>query len=297
MNKKTGVIAAVVSAVIFGFVPILGKLSFDGGSNAVTLTFLRSTISLPLLFAILLVKKIPVGLSKSETRDILIYGIFGSAATMLLLSESYHYIPAGLATTLHFIYPAVVVLADVLIFKSKLGKGKIIALMLVIAGILLFLSIKSGVSLPGMLLAAGSGLTYSFYIIGIERSSLSGMHYFKLSFYLCIIAAVLSCIMGLYSGSLTFALTPSAWLYSAVISLSVSVGAISLFQIGVVRVGAPTASILSTLEPITGVVMGALILGENIPPVHLAGTLLIFSGVVTAAVTQFKTQEPAGQQI
>ena len=46
------------------------------------------------------------------------------------------------------------------------------------------------------------------------------------------------------------------------------------------RIGPTQASLLSTLEPVVTVALAALFLGENLPPVALAGGALILAAVV-----------------
>ena len=55
-----GIIFTAASAVIFGFTPILARISYDGGANGITMTFLRCLLSLPILFLILKIKGIPL---------------------------------------------------------------------------------------------------------------------------------------------------------------------------------------------------------------------------------------------
>lgn len=58
--------------------------------------------------------------------------------TTVLLYLSYNYQPVGLSTTLHFIYPAAMALGCILLFKEKLGRVKLFALVLSMAGVLFF---------------------------------------------------------------------------------------------------------------------------------------------------------------
>ena len=41
------------------------------------------------------------------------------AATSMLLTLSYLYIPSGMATTIHFLYPVLVTLIMILLFKER----------------------------------------------------------------------------------------------------------------------------------------------------------------------------------
>ena len=60
-------------------------------------------------------------------------------------------------------------------------------------------------------------------------------------------------------------------------------GSDRLFQLGIRYTGASTAAILSTLEPITSVILGVLVLGELFTARKIAGCLCILLSVVLIA--------------
>ena len=71
-------------------------------------------------------------------------------------------------------------------------------------------------------------------------------------------------IFGIGTGELTLTtLTPQAWFISTVFALLCTVVALSLLQIGIKHVGASTAAILTTFEPITSIICGVLHFGRN----------------------------------
>ena len=51
MNFIKGTIFTIISAFVFGFTPILAKFTYDGGNNAITLTFLISSLFLKAPFS------------------------------------------------------------------------------------------------------------------------------------------------------------------------------------------------------------------------------------------------------
>jgi drug/metabolite transporter (DMT)-like permease len=72
------------------------------------------------------------------------------------------------------------------------------------------------------------------------------------------------------------------WL--AGIAVVSTVGAVSLFFAGLKRVGPTTASILSTAEPVTTVVLAFLAFGESLGPVQLAGGSLVLAAALVLSV-------------
>ena len=294
-NAKKGIVFVIASAFIFGFTPILTRMTYDEGANSVTMVFLRAVLAAPLLFAIMKIRKIPFAVSRAEAHDLLLSG-FSFAVTVILMYNSYAYIPVGEAVTLHFIYPTAVSLGCVLFYKEKLTKTIIIALILSIAGVSMFSgnmsfdNMKSGGSL-GFMLALASGFTFAFYMIYVDKSSLRQIPTTKISFAISITAAFCSGIYGLggFGGGLTFGLSAKGWLYAWIVALLVSFVAISLLQAGIKYVGAPTAAILSTFEPITSVLCGTFFLGESFSLLKVIGCACIIASVILVAMGYTKT--------
>ena len=55
---RKGTFCSVVSALVFGFTPVLASITFDMGSNAMTLTFYRNALAVPVLLVILPPRKV-----------------------------------------------------------------------------------------------------------------------------------------------------------------------------------------------------------------------------------------------
>lgn len=280
---KKGKICLIFSAFIYGIAPLMAKIAYQGGVNEMTLTFLRTFLALPLLFILMFARKQSFKLSLKELINIVILGFVGGTLAITCLYSAYNYITTGLATTLHFIYPLIIVIVSVLIYKEKITHAKLIAVMFVTIGIFLFVDLTSAADKIGVILAVLSGVFYSFYVIYIDHSGLKEMDYVKLTFYLMIIMSVGTLIFGSATGDIKFGgINGVGWTFSAIISLLISLGAIPLFQAGVRYEGAATAGIISALEPATTIILGVLVLGESMGVTQYIGGALIITGIVLA---------------
>ena len=213
INKRTfGAIATIASAVLFGCMPMFVKTILAGGSNTLTITGLRFLLSLPALFLFLKKKKISLAISGKEARQIFFLTVFGYGITPILLFASYNFIPSGMATTIHFCYPAFTILGCILFLKQKPQLQKLICIALCMAGILLFYNGSENAAglFPGMLLAFASGITYSFYVIYLDASGLQAMDTFKLIFYMHLIASPMIFLVAGLIGHLVLHLTLNA---------------------------------------------------------------------------------------
>ncbi len=277
-----GKFCLIISAVLYGVSPILAAVAYRGGINGITLTFLRSSVSVPLLLAIILADKRPLRLPKRALGSVAALGVFGGALPILLLYLSYNFISTGLATTLHFIYPIVTVVASAVIYHERMPRIMLSAVVLVTVGIFMFSDIDARSDKVGIILALLSGLFYSFYVIYIDRSGLDRLDYMVLTFYVMLIMSAATLIFGLVTDSLSFDFSPLSWSVSVVISLMVTLGAMPLFQAGIRYEGASAAGVLSTVEPVTSVALGALFLGERVEAGQLMGAGMILFGVILA---------------
>ncbi|WP_317326833.1 DMT family transporter [Turicibacter sanguinis] len=275
MKQNQGVLLTILSAFLFGFTPILAKWTYSGGSNAISLTFYRALFSLPVLYGILKYRKVSLKMTKSQWIHLLIVGILGQTVTTITLYATYDYLSVGMATTLHFVYPAFVVLAAVLYFKEKWTRAKVISIILAMIGMLCFIDLSGHISLYGVFLALVSGMTYAFFILYIDKSGLKELDSFKLTFYINLVVSAAVFVYGMGTHSLMINLTPIAWGLTLIISLLVSVFAVALLQIGIKLIGSTKASILCLFEPITSVVFGLILLHEDLTILKLTGCILI----------------------
>lgn len=287
MNQKTmlkGYAFVILSAVIFGTMPLMAKNIYNEGVNPLTLVLLRNFLALPFLaFA----GKISGNSLKVGFKDIPSIGLIalvGCSATPLLLFSSYNYMDSGTATVFHFIYPAVVVLIEFLFLRKNIKFGTVFSLLLCLGGICLFYAPGDPISLVGSIYAFASGVTYAMYVVllaNFKRKELSG---WVLSFYISLICSGLLLAVCLATDKLALPQSFMGWGLSLVFAVAINVGAVVLFQGGTRIVGGEKASILSTFEPITSVLVGILVFNEAMSWRTAIGTALVVAASVLITV-------------
>ena len=101
MNRAKGIALVILSAVIFGITPTMAKYTYTHGSNPVMMTMFRSLLPIPIILAVLLIKKIPIKIPAKELGKISVIALIGSTVTSVMLNMSYNYIPVGMSTRAH----------------------------------------------------------------------------------------------------------------------------------------------------------------------------------------------------
>lgn len=274
-----GKLFLVLSAFFYGILPVFASVAYRGGINGVTLSFLRSFISVPVLYAMIRADKKSLHLTRKQVYDVIKLSVIGGALPIVLLYLSYNLISTGLATTLHFVYPLVIVLLSAIIYREKMSRITLCAVLLVTIGIFMFTDLNVNASKTGIIFALLSGIFYSFYVIYIDRSGLDRMDYIVLTFYIMLIMSVAIFIFGVVVGGISFDFKPISWSMATIVSLVTTLGATPLLQMGIRYEGASTAGIISSVEPITTIVLGAVFLGEIIGTGQIIGGSLILFGV------------------
>jgi len=273
----------MISAVFFGFIPLFVKTICAGGGNSVSAAFYRFFLSVPVLYIYLKAQGISMRITRTEFTKIALITIFGYGGTAVLLFSSYNFIPSGMSTTIHFMYPVFTILGCMIFFKEKVSPLKLLCVALCFGGILLFYNGESGGSVLGMALSFLSGVTYAFYTIYLEKSGLQKMENLKLIFYMNTVAAAMILVMALLTAQFTLRLTPLAWGTAVFFATATSLIGVLGYQIGVKCIGPQNAAILSTFEPITSVIVGVLVYREAFSARTLLGCLCVLSAVVIVA--------------
>lgn len=278
-DVKKGTLCAICSALVFGLTPVLASMTFDMGSNALTLTFYRNTMAVPVLLVMLLIRKVDLRITRREFITLAVISAAFSATTTYILYAAYDYIGVGLSTTLHFLYPMFTILLGWMLFHQKPGKVKIAALILATGGVALATGNSDTFAVKGILLAVASAVTYAGYLLGIEQTAIHKMDSMKAMFYMCIFCGVSVSLFDLPSGNIVYGLEPLTLLYTFLLAVANSAFAYVLLIVGIKLIGAGDAAIFSMLEPVSGVAAGVIFLGEGLPAMKLISCILILIAV------------------
>lgn len=291
-NKMAkGYILSITSAVIYGLMPLMAKYIYADGVNAVTLVFLRNFLALPSLALITFVKHRSFKIPLNELPKLSLLSFFGCCITPILLFSSYNYMATGTATVFHFIYPTLVVLVGIIFLKKKVPLGTIISVALCFVGICMFYNPSEPFSLTGSAFAFSSAVTFAIYVTvlsGYNSKKVTGL---LLSFYVAAISSVITFVICLFTGSLAFPKTLNGWLLCALFAFLVTTLAVVFFQNGALIIGGEKTSILSALEPITGVVVGALVFKETITLAVAVGSAFVVGASILIAVSDMTRKD------
>jgi len=280
MKQFKGFITVIVSAILFGLMPTFAKYSYSEGVNVISLLFYRYLFAFSLIGLYVFIKRINLKITAKQFLSIGLASVVGTVFTTYSLFLSYEYISTGLASSLHFVYPVITCILACIIYKEKMTQVKFVALLLSVLGIGL-LSITSSVDInyTGIFWALISGLFYAIYIITIANEGLKKINPYSLLFYVFLITTLIFLIIGGSTNQLHFSISSSAIFYICNLGLLATFVAVLLFFEGMKEIGPSNASILSTFEPLTGVLMGLCLFNEDFSIKMMIGSILVLASV------------------
>ena len=197
----------------------------------------------------------------------------------MLLFTSYQHIDTGTATVFHFVYPAVVMLIEILIMRKGVSRNNLIGLILCIFGICLFYTPGKQLNFAGSSIALLSGVTYAIYIIFISVLRKKGLSETAVNFYLSLFCSVIMFFVCSLSGSMALPIGLKGWVLTFIFAVIINAGAVTLFQYGTFIIGGQRSSILSTFEPAVSVLVGWAILNEKLTIASLIGVCFVLASV------------------
>jgi drug/metabolite transporter (DMT)-like permease len=294
-TQLVGALMCVGSAAAFGAMAIFAKLAYEAGVAVLTLLVVRFVLAGLMLWGLRAAMRPAQRLPRGRALWLaLALGAMGYTAQSALFFTALTRIDASLAALVLYLFPALVTIGAVALGRDRLDPVRVGALLLAFAGLVLILFVGGPGDLDavGVLLALGSAVAYTGYILTSE-TVLPRTEPVSLSALVCTGATLSFLTAGLVSGSLDFGFDAIGWLWLLGIAVISTVLAIVLFFAGLGRVGPSRASIISTVEPPITVALAFLIFGEQLSAIQLVGGALVLASVVLLQTLGGDPEPPA----
>lgn len=301
--RALGFLLATLGAVLFAGKAIVVKLTYQYDIDAVTLIAFRMLFSLP-FFAFVAWQEsrraargeLPV-LTPRERVELCLLGLLGYYLSSFLDFLGLQYVTANLERLILFLSPTLVVLLSAWWLKRPISRRQWFAMIVSYVGVVLVfiqdLSHGAGSNVAlGAMFVFGSALTYSIYLI-CSGELVKRVGATRLVAY----AMTVSCIACIVQ---FFIVHPPSMLvqpmgvygYSILHATLNTVAPVFMLMWAVALIGAPTASLLGMVGPVSVLFLAAWLLDEPITLWQLAGTALVLCGILVLAGGKPKQAKP-----
>lgn len=281
-SRRVGLISGLAAASIWGGMYVVSKVVLDIIPPFTLVTF-RLLLGIFVLLIIIMTQG-GIGFSRSKTLRLVSVGFVGYGVSLSLQFIGTKLSNASNGALVTSATPAFVLLFAAWILGERITLRRLIALLLATLGVLAVIDPRSANLSPdlfrGNLILVGASLTWALYSVLVRLVSRN--------------AAVLPATMIFFCGGLFVSLPASALelqkdffseinlgvifgvLYIGVISTAL---AMYLWNNAFARLEAGVASMTFFAQPIVGVGLGTMLLGEKLTPLFIIGGILISLGL------------------
>lgn len=308
-SPLAGFAIVIVAASLFGTLGPLSRFAYDAGMQPTTFVAWRGAIAF-IGAAAFVAWRVSRGTERltrlgdldTTARVTLAVAALSGFVLNLSMFIAFDLISVALALLCFYTYPVIVAVANVALGRESMDRSRVIALVLAVLGMVAVVASQldpsSGVRVDGVgvglaLVAAGSQAV--FVLI-----SKSGYRQVPASQAMSVIIgtiAVCSTAVALAIGAgdgLTLPLRdPSVLPLLVFTGLFAAAIPSIMFLTGIRLIGGTRAGILMLFEPVVGVVLAAVLLGEGLAPIQVLGGVAILA----AALILQRSAAPGGRAV
>lgn len=261
-NAIIGYPAGIITGVSYGLNPLFALPLIKEGASIESILFFRYIISVLLLGAFLFLNKQSFRINLKQARILFVLGLLYTSSSIFLF-EAFKYIASGLATALVFLDPVLV--AIIMVFLKVIPSWPVwLSIFLTFAGVVIMTQSDSTQTISpfGVFLSLVSALVYAMFIVIINRSkTIRNISNSLLTFYTLSVGSVVFFIKLMISDAeITAGLEKDmAWLNLVGLAILPTIVSTATLAVATRNIGATKASVLGVFEPITAILIGALI--------------------------------------
>ena len=276
-NAIIGYPAGIVTGITYGLNPLFAKPLMNNGASTEAILFFRYGIAVVLLGAFLLLKKESFRINLRQAGVLLGLGLLYTASSAFLF-EAYKYIASGLATTLVFLFPVMV--AIIMVFLKVVPSWPVwLSIAATFAGVMIMTggTGTEAIDPTGIWFSIASAFVYALFIVIINRSkAISSIPNSLLTFYALSVGTVFFLTRCGLSGAELLTGLDGGMAWANLLGLAILPTIVSTASLAVAtrNIGATKASVLGVFEPITAILVGTLVFGEELTPNIIAGILI-----------------------
>jgi drug/metabolite transporter (DMT)-like permease len=289
---------SIVAAMGFAAAAPLAKQLYATGMTQQMLLALRFSIAAILLFGYLYFKGKYSDIKISTRREGLLYLLLGVLffVTAGFYFRAIQYISVSLHVVIFFTFPLHVTIMARIFKKERLTRRRMSALIVAIAGIALMVNGNIGNFSPfGMALSFMSAICNAIYMMVLSSKTLESKSAVVISAYINMVAGILFIVLTVYTGTVDLSMPASDWIRVIIIVVFSSLIAIVALAEAIKRIGPAKVAIVSTFEPVEGIILSVILLGESISTGQMIGTAMILSAILILSYQKKKMRISNGK--
>ncbi len=291
-KQHKGSLYAVISGLMYGLIGYFGMTIMHESFSISNMLFWRFLVSCFFVGVILISKRKISRQSWPEIGKVLFYGTIFYTGCSIFYFVASKYLGTGLSMVVFFTYPAMVMILNWLMYRTKITKRYYFSIFLILIGMSLLID-RHEFTVDILGLGAGilSSFFYAMYILSSKKSELCALS----STFILSLGCGIACLIITHIDN-SFVVPQTLHMWGNILGIGILCTALPvlLFLKALDYISGEQASILSVLEPVFVVIFGVLLLNESITFVRGIGVIVILSG---ALITLFGNKKPLSSQL
>ncbi len=284
VSKKASLMLIVAGTALWGIIGIFTRALLSDGISPIQIAMVRCLITATVLgLFILLFKR---DRFRIDVKDIWMFfgtGILSIAFFNICYFTAMDYLTISLASVLLYTSPYFVLIMSMILFKEKLTKRKVLALLMAFSGCMFSTGVFTGfegISMVGLMFGILSGFGYALYTI-FGNYALRKYDSLTVTFYTFLIAFIaLAPFSDIPQVADVVASNSDVLINFLILGVGITLIPYFLYTEGLKGLEPGIASIVAFTEPMVATIVGFLILGESLSVFGILGILLILTSIV-----------------
>ena len=283
--KKFAPILILIAGILWGSMGLFVRTLNAQGLASMEIVGLRAAVTAVALFLFLLL--FDRKLFRIHLRDLWCFlgtGICSIVFFNFCYFKAITMTSLSVAAILLYTAPAIVMVLSYFLFKEKLTKRKLLALVMTFTGCVFVTGIltETGtVTAGGILVGLGAGLGYALYSIFSRYALAKGYASLTITFYTFLIAAIASCFLTDMGIVVQVAAGSAGHLFFCLaFGVLCTVAPYLAYTLGLQYVENGKASIIASVEPVTATLLGAILFHEKLTASGVFGMVLVLAALI-----------------
>jgi probable blue pigment (indigoidine) exporter len=258
-------------------VGVCTALALQGGADPLTVVTIRTLATIALFLVYFRIARVSLAMTPRERVIAHAIGL-PLCINNYCLNAAIELIPVPLAVLIFYLWPAITTFASWLLGKDRFRWPRLVGLLAAFGGVALALNVDSSAAqAKGVWLALASALAWSAVFM-LAGHFFHGRDTRPATLRMAITAGTVFVAASLISRDFVLPQSAAGWSGLLGVPFFYAFGMIGVF-LASVRLGAMRTGFFMNFEPIAAVLLSALILGQTLQPIQLAGAALVIGAL------------------
>ena len=290
--NSLGVALIIVSSIGFGLAPTFATFSYRNGGNAVGTLLARFTVATLLM---LIVRKVSSRQAKWPRPllfgQLFLLGALGYFTATILYFTAIQNIDSGLAITIFYCNPVIVVLLSWWLLGNKPSRIIVWCLVSTLIGVTIAAGQVGNADTISVILVLIVAVEYAFYMI-ISSKVLPKVDLFTGVTIVMFGAASSFAIYALFAQSSVEVIIPNAingWVSVLMLAVVATVIPTATLYAGMNLIGTGKTAVIQTFEPVASILAGVIFLSEPLTVPRIIGATFVIGAVGVLATAESRS--------